>query len=193
MKSFDIDPNEYTYSALVKLYSEKHRYYHTGEHIAATLRQLDNVLELAEKPAEIELALWFHDAIYKPFSTTNELDSAHLAEDFLINNSVSSEVSDRVHGLIMATCHTAIQNGRDESLIIDIDLTVLGALDDIYQTFEETVRKEYRLVPSLIYKKKRKEVLCSFLERDRIYQNNYFFEERERQARINLTNAISVL
>ena len=68
MQNLGIPSNENTYEALLKAYSEKHRRYHTGEHINATLKHLDTVEDLADDVDEIEIALWFHDAIYKPFS-----------------------------------------------------------------------------------------------------------------------------
>ena len=41
--------------------------------------------------------------------------------------------------------------------------------------------------------KKRKEVLKCFLDRERIYSNDYFYEKLEENARLNLNNAISNL
>ena len=193
MNRLGISLNKDTYQALTKSYSEKHRRYHTGEHINATLKHLDSVAGLANDVVEIELALWFHDAIYKPFSANNELDSADWAVQFLVDNEVEKGRIDRVHKLIMATVHTAKTEGNDQLLMVDIDLSILGTSSLIYDQFEKDVRYEYKLVPYFLYRKKRKEILVSFLERDRIYQYDFFYELLERQARINLTNAIKRL
>lgn len=193
MKIFRLKPNEETYLGLVKAYSEKHRHYHTVEHVEATLKHLDCIIDIAEKAEEIELALWFHDAVYKPFSATNEIDSAEWAAGFLFRNNVPQVIIDRIHRLIMATLHTAEFDSQDEFLIADIDLTILGAPEDVYYIYEMAVRKEYRRVPKFLYKKKRKEILQSFLDRDRIYHHQYFYERLEGQARINLGNAILAL
>ncbi len=75
----------------------------------------------------------------------------------------------------------------------DIDLTILGSSERIYAQFEENVRKEYKWVPYFLYKKKRKEILRSFLDRERIYQTKYFNNKLETQAQINLNNAIASL
>ena len=44
-------------------YSEPHRKYHTMQHLNECFVHLENVRSLCEHPAEVELALWFHDAI----------------------------------------------------------------------------------------------------------------------------------
>ena len=193
MNRLGISLNKDTYQALTKSYSEKHRRYHTGEHINATLKHLDSVAGLANDVVEIELALWFHDAIYKPFSANNELDSADWAVQFLVDNEIEKGRIDRVYKLIMATVHTAKTEGNDQLLMVDIDLSILGTSSLIYDQFEKDVRYEYKLVPYFLYRKKRKEICVSFLERDRIYQYDFFYELLERQARINLTNAIKRL
>lgn len=193
MQNFGIADNIDTYQSLLDAYSQKHRRYHTGEHISATLRHLDAVADLADHTFEIEVALWFHDAIYKPFSAKNELDSADWAAKFLSNNGVSPDRISRVHRLIMATVHTAEIQSGDQQLMVDIDLSILGVPSAVYAQFEKNVRYEYRLVPYFLYKKKRKEILASFLARDKIYQSDYFFETCEAQARVNLAAAIDAL
>lgn len=193
MSKFAISSNEQTYLELVKCYGERHRYYHSVKHIDAVLSHLDKVSEFVERAHEVELALWFHDAIYKPFSSTNELDSANWAISYLAENGVSDEVSVRIRNLIMATLHTTEVGNAEEEVIVDIDLSILGCTAEIYEQFEKNVRKEYRLVPYFLYRKKRKEILQRFLSRDRIFHTDYFYQRYEYQARINIKNAIGNL
>lgn len=182
--------NEETYNALVASYSAKGRYYHTLDHIAACLRHLDQFAADLTYPREVELALWFHDAIYEPLSGGNERKSAEWAVSFLSENGAPPEATARVHRLIMVTEHNAPTQTVDESVLVDIDLAILGASPETYDVFEQAIRKEYSLVPAFIYRRKRAEILRGFLERDRIYQNEPFCTERERQARENLLKAI---
>lgn len=176
------------YEALYAAYSEKHRFYHTVKHIEAMLRHYDVVKDLAERPAEVELAIWFHDAIYKPFSKSNELDSAEWAKEFSLSNGYDLEGAERVHSLIMATLHNGAVQDKDQQLIVDIDLTILGASPEVYDEFERNVRKEYKMVPTFIYRKKRKELLKSFLNNTSIYSLDYFKEKYENVARHNMNN-----
>lgn len=191
MDNFGIDENIDTYNMLLNSYNEKHRYYHSLTHIEATLRHLDNVVFLATHPAEIEIALWFHDAIYSPYSKSNELDSANLASEFLVQNDVPEAVVKRVYHLILATRHNVNLNSSDEKLVVDIDLTILGCSQEGYNQFESNVRKEYKWIPSFIYKRKRKEILQSFLDRNRIYNLDYFHDNFDQQAQSNIQRAIS--
>jgi predicted metal-dependent HD superfamily phosphohydrolase len=64
------------FARLIGAYSEPHRKYHTRQHLAECLRTLDQVWFLAERPGEVALALWFHDAIYELRAADNEEKSA---------------------------------------------------------------------------------------------------------------------
>jgi predicted metal-dependent HD superfamily phosphohydrolase len=193
MPALGIDNGEQTYHALIGAYAEKHRFYHTLEHINACLDHMDHIAGLVDKPDEIELSIWFHDAIYNPYSSKNELMSANWAAHFLRKHSISEDAISRVHNLIMATAHSTPAHTKDESLLVDIDLSILGVDPEVYNRFERAIRKEYKWIPHFLYRKKRGEILESFLNRDKIYQNQYFYQRLEKQARLNLSNAISFL
>ncbi|WP_309043847.1 HD domain-containing protein [Marinobacter sediminicola] len=193
MAAWRFSSHQETYDSLINAYSEKGRHYHTLEHVSACLRHLDNCSAKIEHPREVELALWFHDAIYKPLSSKNELESADWAASFLAESGASAEEIDRVHRLIIVTEHDVPTQSRDESILVDIDLSILGAAPERYEIFEQGVRKEYRLVPAFIYRKKRAAVLRGFIERPQIYTSGIFPEASERQARENLSNAVSKL
>jgi len=194
MHTFSLGENKTTYTALMAAYSEKHRAYHTFEHIAACLRHFDNVKHLAAHPREIELALWFHDAIYKPFSSSNEEDSAIWVQEFFEQNGYDEDVViDRVFDLIMVTEHTGEPMTKDQKLMIDIDLSILGTQTEVYDQFEKDVQFEYKKVPGFIFNKKRREILAEFLARDPLYHEPYFRDKLEMQARENLERAIANL
>ena len=50
----------------------------------------------AERPDEIEVAIWFHDAVYVPGRADNEEASAALADQALSAGGVAGPVKDRV-------------------------------------------------------------------------------------------------
>ena len=58
--------------ALLARYSEPHRRYHTLQHLAECFAAFDEIADLAQHPADVELALWFHDAIYDTRRSDNE-------------------------------------------------------------------------------------------------------------------------
>jgi len=193
MAQFGFSSHHDIHAGLIAAYSEKHRAYHTLEHIAACFAHLDDVRGSAQRPHEIELALWFHDAIYKPLSGTNEEDSAKLAKRFLIENAAPSESIDRIVDLIIMTKDHLTPDTVDAKLMLDIDLSILGAPPQVYDRFEKDVRKEYKRVPAFIFRKKRKAILQSFLNRPRVYNSDHFFDRLEDQARENLDRAILAL
>jgi predicted metal-dependent HD superfamily phosphohydrolase len=77
--------------------------------------------------------------------------------------------------------------------LIDLDLSILGANDELYDSYELWIRKEYALIPNFLYSKVRKKVLNSFVKLDIIYQTAYFYEKYEIQARQNINRALQKL
>src|SRR5687768_11341722 len=67
------------YADLIARYSEPHRKYHTVRHLNDCFAKLDEIRTVAERPAEVEVGLWFHDAIYER-SNQNEAKSADLGQ-----------------------------------------------------------------------------------------------------------------
>ena len=183
------------FTELYKAYSEPHRHYHTTVHIDTLLTQFKEVTPLASNTGAVELAIWFHDAIYKPFANNNEEKSALWAKKFLLTNNARHEIIDTVYQLVMATSHdrNANDNDNDQKLIVDLDLSILGTDANTFNEYEKQIRSEYRKVPGWIYRRKRLEILKLFLDRDRIFQLDYFYERYERSARSNLKRVIKAL
>ena len=167
-------------------YSDARRTYHTLQHLEECFGKLDELRGFAEHPAEVELALWFHDSIYEPRRSDNEQRSADWAREILLAAGAASEIAERVHALIMATRHAAEPSGIDQQVLIDVDLSILGAEAQRFDEYETQVRQEYRWVPKLIYRRRRAKILRSFLERPTIYSTPLFIERYEKQARANL-------
>jgi len=190
---FNIKTDQKTYEALIKAHAEPHRAYHTLDHIEACLTHLDRVRSETTAPEEIEMALWFHDAVYQPFSSTNEEDSASWCAQWLQSSSVEQSIIDRIRQYILDTKSHDTPLTQDGCYMLDIDLSILGTPQSVYDQFEQDVRREYRRVPSFIFCKKRKAILLNFLNRDKIYKTAYFQDTFETQARSNLKRAISNL
>jgi predicted metal-dependent HD superfamily phosphohydrolase len=182
-----------TWAALKAAYSERHRHYHTARHITHCLAELDLARFLAAEPAEVEMALWFHDAVYRPRASDNELQSAAWAERFLGSHAVDPERILRVREHIMATRHTAPADSADSQLVVDVDLAILGSDAQTYAQFESNVRKEYRWVPGPLFRTRRAQILQSFFDRHHIYHTTYFRDRCEAAARANLETAIRAL
>ena len=70
------------------------------------------------------MAIWFHDAIYKPLSSNNEIDSANWANNFLSQHDIDQTFVDKVYRLIMATLHNSQNLEPDALVMVDIDLSL---------------------------------------------------------------------
>lgn len=177
-------------AALVARYSEPHRHYHALQHLQECLRAFEGAEPLAERPAEVAMALWFHDAIYEVKRSDNEQQSADWAQQTLLAAGVSAEAAGRVHALIMATCHTATPTAADAQLLVDIDLGILGAPAARFAEYERQIRAEYAFVPGWLFRRKRRAILQTFLDRPRLYSTAHFHDQLEARARANLRQAI---
>ena len=193
MERWSAPQHDDVYAQLESAYAEPHRHYHTGQHIADCLEQFDMACDLTTAPEEVELALWFHDAIYRPTFSKNELRSAEWARRFLRSVGGDETRSQRVFDHIMATQHGAGTLSGDTAVVVDIDLSILGRETSEYDVYERAICEEYKWVPGPLYRKKRAEILESFLERPAIYETRHFHETYEESARENLRRAIETL
>jgi predicted metal-dependent HD superfamily phosphohydrolase len=181
------------FTELTKRYAEKHRHYHTARHIADCLARLDEARALCEYPDEVELALWFHDAIYDTHARDNEAQSADWAARVLHDVDAEKPVTDRVRALIMATCHAALPETRDACVLVDIDLSILGALPQRFDAYELEIRAEYAWVPNILFRATRRKILGEFLKRPSIYSTDDFKQKLENSAHANLARSLQAL
>jgi len=178
---------------LVAAYEEPQRKYHTLQHLTECLSLVSQHLHIAIEPAEVEVTLWFHDAIYDVTSHDNEARSATWAVEALSAAGVAVERVERVRQHILATRHAALPKGRDQQLLVDIDLAILGAARARFEEYEVQIRAEYAWIPEPLFRQKRAEVLVEFLARQPIYNTAPLRDALERQARENLAYSLQQL
>lgn len=178
---------------LIAAYNEPHRKYHTEQHLRECLIIFNGHMGFSKQPVEVEIALWFHDAIYNVKGHDNEERSADWAVRELSRQSVHPDRIKRIKELILATKHSALPVGPDQELLVDIDLSILGTNSDRFEEYEHQIREEYRFVPEFLFKKKRREILSGFLNRDPIYETSELRLKFEDQARSNMVKSIRAL
>jgi predicted metal-dependent HD superfamily phosphohydrolase len=179
-----VAPDESDYRRVRRSWNSMSRHYHTLTHLDACLREFDGARDLATRAGEVELALWFHDAIYRSWRRDNEEQSAALAARVL--RAASIECVERIRQLVLATSHREEGFAGDTALVVDIDLSILGRPPEIYAQFERAIRREYWWVSRAKYVAGRRAVLQKFLGRRAIYQHDRFYAQYEKQARANL-------
>jgi predicted metal-dependent HD superfamily phosphohydrolase len=186
-------PGDGLYAELVAHYSAPERHYHSLRHLDECFARFAESHHLAERPHEIALALWFHDAVYDVRGQDNEERSAAWAEEVARGAGLPADVATRIRGLIMATKHDALPGSNDGRLLVDIDLAILGASGERFDEYERQVRQEYSWVPDVLFRSKRREILEAFLARPHIFSTDYFRSRYEAQARANLERSITAL
>lgn len=178
---------------LIATYSESGRHYHNLQHLEECLTEFDGVRSAMEQPLAVEAALWFHDSIYDPRSSTNEEDSADNAVDDLEDVGVAGETVETIRQLVLCTKTHEPAAVPDAASLIDIDLAILGQPPARFWEYERAIRAEYAWVPLATFTEKRAEILARFLQRPSIYHTEFFQRKYEAAARANLRAAIEAL
>lgn len=178
---------------LVARYAEPHRTYHTAAHLVACFTTLDLVAHEAEHPPEVALALWFHDAVYDPRRTDNEARSGLLARECLAAAGVEDSVIARVEASILATRHADEVATGDARVVVDVDLSILGASAEAYDAYARGVRREYGWVDEARFRAGRSAFLRGLLGRPRIFGTRALGARLEVPARANIRRELAGL
>lgn len=181
--------------ALVRRHRERHRRYHTLEHVLSVVRHVDELahIEPVDDLGAVVAAAWFHDAVYEPRSPANERASARLARRDLAKLGWPVERADIVGKMIEGTSHHSDPADTGTAVLFDADLAILGAEPGTYSAYVGNVRAEYSHVDDDSWRTGRADVLAALLGRDRIYATTTGFEWWESAARTNMDNELDAL
>jgi predicted metal-dependent HD superfamily phosphohydrolase len=176
---------------LLARWSEPHRKHHMVTHLH---EMLDAIGQLADDGIDfdheaVELAAWFHDAIYQIGRDDNEDRSADLARGLL----TSAPVRDEVARLVLVTkTHKVIDGDVNGAALSDADLSVLGSEPHRYRAYADAVREEYAEVPDDVFKPARAQVLSSLLDGP-LFHTAAGRARWEERARRNIAEEIAAL
>lgn len=171
-------------------YNEPGRYYHNLGHLIHLYKELLAVKTLTADWDSMLLALFYHDVVYDTGSATNEEDSAYFAERVLISIKSGQEQVAVVREHIIATKTHDVFSHIDTPYLIDADLSILGANEKKYDIYTRQIRKEYERYSDALYTIGRKRVLLHFLNMERIFKTDHFFQKYEQVARQNLNREL---
>lgn len=188
----DIQIDSY-WKELTTKYTEPFRKYHNLNHLLELFKYFDTYKQELERPNEVAYAIFYHDIIYNIWSKKNELNSAELAVKYLSNVELGGESVERIFNLIVVTKDHTPNKNQDEKWMIDFDIAVLGQHWDIYYKYTQHIREEYASVPNFMYKKGRRKVLRRFLNKNRLYKTNIFYQLYEDNAKYNIKKELESL
>ncbi|MDD5669873.1 MAG: FAD-binding protein, partial [Candidatus Omnitrophica bacterium] len=190
------------YREIEMRYSEKHRVYHTLNHIRFMRDEFRQFLR--DNPGAfsdidvlaMELAILGHDLVYSLGRTDNEERSAALFARILRDTmGLSEDLIGQVRNLILATKPDGNYGYHELSVCLmqDLDLAVFGFdTESFFLKYEIGIRGEHKQVELSEYKAARKQILRLFLARKYIYNTPYFREKYEEKAQKNLTRKVAV-
>lgn len=154
---------------LLDRWASPNRRYHTRAHLEATLDAV-RTLVASQDDADgvdagaIELAVWFHDAVYAGRPGADEEESAVLAEEVLPALGQPPERIAEVARLVRLTAgHAPAPGDLAGQLLCDADLSILGAPESTYRAYTRAVREEYAHVPDDAFRVGRTAVLRGLL------------------------------
>ena len=185
------------WAALVDAYASPPRAYHNIQHVFAVMQHFDAVAaqDLWRDPAAAFMAVLYHDAIYEPGASDNEARSAELAREHLQRWHPGVDAA-RVVQLIELTARhgqLSAQDADDEAaLFLDCDMAILGADAASFSAYDRAIAAEYRgIVPPWLFRLNRRRFLKALQGRERIFLSDFFHEQLDASARVNLRRAIT--
>lgn len=179
---------ESLFSDIERSYSGKDRHYHNLQHIFTMLKGAEAMEERADDYDALRFAIWYHDIVYNSLKHDNEEKSADAAEEALSKLEYPPGKIAKVKHMILRTKkHMEKENDDiDTSILLDLDLSILGTGRERYKEYMQQVRDEYGWVPGIMYRQGRKKVLQMFLDAENIYRLDEFKQRFEAKARENL-------
>jgi predicted metal-dependent HD superfamily phosphohydrolase len=177
---------------LERRYAELGRHYHTLDHVDAVVHAARGLLR--PTPPAVELAAWFHDAVYDPRAGDNEERSAEYAREVLKGLGVPADVREETARLILLTrSHEASPDDVPGCAFLDADLAILAAEPAAYDEYAAAIRREYAWVPEAEYRAGRRRVLERFLARGHLFHTPLMKGAPEARARVNLAREVASL
>lgn len=176
---------------LLSAYQASSRHYHNLRHIEHCLVELGTLRQSCEDANAVALAVWFHDLVYDATRHDNEERSTAAAADMMRHAGLSQSLIDKVRDLILVTKHAAPAEAQDARLLADIDLSILGQPESVFDEYDRAIRREYSHVSDHDFSEGRARILQLFLERSSIYSTPEMKERYEAKARENLLRRLS--
>ncbi len=188
----DLASARIVHQQLLDAYSEPQRHYHTLDHIAHCLKEFDKIRDRLQNPRLCELAIWFHDFIYKTSAGDNELRSAQKFKA-MTESIFDAATRDTGFEHIMATVHdgSPIANA-DTRYLVDIDLSSFGLPWPDFMRDNDNLRLEMSHLSDAEYERNHSAFQHRLLERPRIFFTDYFYQAYEQRARQNISDFLDL-
>ena len=181
------------WSELVNNYSASGRHYHNLTHLEYMMAMVAIYKNNLTDPDTVLFSIFYHDIIYDPKRQDNEERSAHLAHERLSLLGVPTGIIAQCQSQILASKVYKVNGDNDLNYFVDFDLAILGDTQEKYMEYKMKIRKEYSMYPDFLYKNGREKILQNFLDMERIFKTEVFYNNCEQQARENIKTELEEL
>ncbi len=191
--------SEWQFDKLKGLYAVRPRAYHTLEHVGWGLRRVSELAaaEGLDRQSQLQVcwAMWFHDAQmdFSGHGAYDEGRSAELSSDAARAAGLDDLFRMKAYRLILATAHLVQPTQLDEAIVVDADLSMLGASEPAFDQYERLVRREWAHVDDEAFRAGRLAVLQRFVDKPSIFTTPTAKARWEDQARRNLARSMERL
>jgi predicted metal-dependent HD superfamily phosphohydrolase len=179
---------------LAAAYAGPGRHYHGTRHLTEVLGRLDELAAAGVDydPLPVQLAAWFHDALYDGERDSEERGAAWAEE--ALPAFVAQRTVDEVARLVRLTeTHHAEEGDPNGAALSDADLGILAASVERYDEYADAVRREYAHLGDEEYRLGRNQVLQNLLNRAELFHTAHGRTRWEPPARANLARELAAL
>lgn len=151
---------------ILSRYDESWRYFHTRKHLEYILSKISMYgAKLSDKDIDIlYLTTLFHDAVYLPWSKTNEEDSAQLFKEYWNDYSLiqDNDILFKVYDFIIES------KAHNDNIFNYFDMYIVNNEKDpsVLLEWEEGIFKEFSFVPYSIYRTERIKFLNTWIDKN---------------------------
>lgn len=184
--------------AVLRMWSQPQRAYHGAEHLDRMLgatKWLADELDVRDPAVTVslELAVWYHDAVYDARSTDNEARSAELARQSLGGLLPDRTVAQVARLVLLTAGHSVSEDDLEGCLVVDADLSILGAEPAVYDNYRRGVRAEYAHLDEATFIAGRSAFLRGMLERSRVFNTAPARLAWQARAHDNMADELEIL
>ena len=180
--------------ALLAAYGDAARGYHDLRHLTEVLDRLDELASNEERfePLPVQLAAWFHDAVYDGRPGAEER-SASWAREALAGAADAATTAEVVRLVLLTADHRAPTRDENGAALCDADLAILAAPRTRYDVYATDVRSEYAHLTDSEFATGRAAVLRGLVGRRPLFATTYGREHWEPAARANIERELAEL
>ena len=185
------------WEAIRQAYSHPGRAYHDLQHIEEVLEKYDEVARDVgwKHPAEVFVALLFHDFVYIPGRFDNEERSANVAVNSLKEAGFGDLDTGYIQRLILLTARhgrlEAAKMTEEEALFVDCDMSIIGADARRFAEYDDGIRAEYSQMEREVFNAGRRAFVQRLFGSSSIFLSEYFRQRLEAAARSNLESLVA--